>query len=33
LGTRTIGPNPNPDLKREAEIIRNEKQRTLESHF
>ena len=31
LGTRTIGPKPNPDPEREAEIIRNEKQRTLQS--
>ena len=33
LGTRTMGPTPNPDFEREAEIIRNEKHRTLESHF
>ena len=29
LGTRTIGPKPNPDIKREAEIVHNEKNRTL----
>ena len=27
LGTRTISQHPNPDPEREAEIIRNEKQR------
>ena len=27
LGTRTIGPKPNPDTNREQEIIQNEKQR------
>ncbi len=33
LGTRTIGPKPNPDPEREAEIIRNEKERTLSLTF
>jgi predicted nucleic acid-binding Zn ribbon protein len=32
LGTRTIGPKPNPNPEREAEIIKNEKQRTLHQH-
>ena len=27
LGTRTIGPKPNPDTDREAEIVRNELER------
>jgi hypothetical protein len=29
LGTRTIGPKPNPNIEREAEIVHNEKNRTL----
>ena len=29
LGTRTIGPKPNPNPKREQQIVKNEKQRTL----
>ena len=31
LGTRTIGPRRNPDTKREAEIVSNEKDRILNS--
>ena len=31
LGTRTIGPKRNPDIKREAEIVNNEKDRLLNS--
>ena len=31
LGTRTIGPKPNPNPEREAEIISNEKDRILNS--
>ena len=27
LGTRTIGPKPNPDPEREAEIVQNERKR------
>lgn len=27
IGTRTIGPRPNPDTKREAEIVQNEIER------
>jgi len=27
IGTRTIGPRPNPDTDREAEIVQNEKER------
>lgn len=33
LGTRTIGPKPNPNIEREAEIVHNEKNRTLNSNF
>jgi predicted nucleic acid-binding Zn ribbon protein len=34
IGTRTIGPKPNPDTKREAEIINNEIERIgLNIHF
>ena len=29
LGTRTIGPKPNPDIEKEHEIVTKEKQRTL----
>ena len=29
LGTRTIGPKPNPDVEKEHEIVTKEKQRTL----
>lgn len=31
LGTRTIGPKPNPNPEREAEIIHREKNRTLQN--
>ena len=33
LGTRTIGPHKHPDNNREQQIVKNEKQRTLNSNF
>lgn len=33
IGTRTIGPNPNPDKNREQEIVQNEIDRIGLSHF
>lgn len=34
IGTRTIGPKPNPDIKRETEIVQNEIERIgLKTHI
>ena len=33
IGTRTIGPKPNPNIEREEEIVKNEVERIGLTHF